>query len=91
MTDDVRDCYDARADEYAAFALGDLDRVPTDRDWLAEFAALAALGTGAVADLGCGPGHVTNHLSELGLTAIGYDIAPVMVATAQRAFPGSRF
>jgi hypothetical protein len=42
MTEDVRDSYDARAEEYAAFALGDLDRLPTDRHWLAEFAALAA-------------------------------------------------
>jgi geranylgeranyl pyrophosphate synthase len=38
MTDGVRDCYDARAEEYTALALGDLDRVPTDRAWLAEFA-----------------------------------------------------
>jgi SAM-dependent methyltransferase len=91
MTDDIRDCYDARAEEYAAFALGDLDRVPTDRVWLTEFAEHAALGDGPVADLGCGPGHVTNHLLELGLTAVGYDIAPAMVAAAQRAFPGSKF
>jgi hypothetical protein len=28
MTDAVRDAYDARAKEYASFALGDLDRVP---------------------------------------------------------------
>jgi ubiquinone/menaquinone biosynthesis C-methylase UbiE len=91
VIDDVRDSYDARAEEYAAFALGDLDRVTTDREWLAEFAELAALRDGIVADLGCGSGHVTNHLSQLGLTAIGYDIAPAMIATAERTFPNSNF
>jgi hypothetical protein len=34
---------------------------------------------------------VTNHLSELGLTAIGYDIAPGMIVAAQRGFPNSNF
>lgn len=91
MMDDVRDSYDARAAEYTALALGDLDRVPNDRNWLGEFAELVAVGNGVVADLGCGPGHVTNHLSTLGLTVIGYDIAPAMVAAAQRAFPDSTF
>jgi ubiquinone/menaquinone biosynthesis C-methylase UbiE len=44
-----------------------------------------------VADVGCGPGHVVDHLAELGLKAIGYDISPAMIDEAHRAFPGSEF
>lgn len=91
MTDDVRDAYDAKAELYANFALGDLDRVPTDRDWLASFAALAGLRDGAVADLGCGPGYIVNHLTELGLAAFGYDISPALIAEARRRFPDLDF
>jgi SAM-dependent methyltransferase len=91
MIDMVRNAYDAMAEQYAAFALGDLDRVPTDRDWLAAFAELASCRSGTVADLGCGPGHVVNHLTELGLAAIGYDLSPGLVAEARRAFPDLQF
>ncbi len=74
MTDAVRDSYDARAKEYANFDLNDLDRVSLDREWLGAFARLASPGAGVVADVGCGPGHIVNHLAELGVEAIGYDI-----------------
>jgi len=91
MKDDVRDAYDSKAELYADFARGDLDRVPTDRDWLASFAELVGLRGGAVADLGCGPGYITNHLTELGLATFGYDISPALIAEARRAFPDSEF
>jgi ubiquinone/menaquinone biosynthesis C-methylase UbiE len=91
MTDAVRDSYDAKAKQYANFALDDLDRVPFDRAWLGAFARLASRGAGVVADVGCGPGHIVNHLAELGVEAIGYDISPAMIDEAQRAFPGSKF
>ncbi len=91
MTDEVRDSDDAMAELYATLALGDLDRATPDRDWLASFAELATSRNGAVADLGCGPGHVVNHLTELGLAAIGYDVSPGQIAEARRAFPHSQF
>jgi SAM-dependent methyltransferase len=91
MTDDVRDSYDLMAERYTEAALGDIDRDIPDRAWLAEFAQLAALCAGPVADLGCGPGYVTNHLSELGLTALGYDLSPALIFEAQRAFPELKF
>lgn len=72
MTDEVRDSYDAMAERYAELFLTDLDRDVNGSDWLAAFAKLAANQKGQVADLGCGPGHVANHLSELGLTVSGY-------------------
>lgn len=91
MRDAVRDSYDAMAELYTKLAIGEIDRRPLDRDWLGAFAEMAALCDGAVADLGCGPGHVVNHLSKLGLTAIGYDISPGLIAEARRAFPDEQF
>lgn len=94
MTDKVRDSYDAMADLYTALALGplgDLNRVPTDRERLAAFAELAGERVGPVADLGCGPGHIVGHLSELGLTAVGYDFSHELIGRARQAFPDFEF
>ena len=91
MTDAVRDSYDAMVKEYASVNLDDLYRATPDREWLGMFARLASPGAGVVADVGCGPGHIVNHLAELGVKAIGYDISPAMIDEAQRAFPGSKF
>jgi len=91
MTDAVRDSYDARAKEYASLFLDHLDRDPHDREWLGTFARLASPGAGVVADVGCGPGNIVNHLAERGVKAIGYDISPAMIDEARRAFPGSEF
>jgi ubiquinone/menaquinone biosynthesis C-methylase UbiE len=50
-----------------------------------------AAGGGAVADIGCGPGHVTAYLHTLGLDAFGVDLSPGMVELARREHPGLRF
>jgi SAM-dependent methyltransferase len=91
MIDNVRDSYNSIAELYTAVARGDIDRDIPDREWLAEFAQLATLVDGVVADLGCGPGYVTNHLAELGLSIIGYDLSPALIAEARRAFPEIQF
>jgi ubiquinone/menaquinone biosynthesis C-methylase UbiE len=46
---------------------------------------------GPVADVGCGPGHVTAHLHELGVDAFGIDLSPGMIEIARRDHPGLRF
>ncbi len=91
MTNQVRDSYDALAKIYTDLALNDLDRVTTDRELLASFATLASTNEGTVADLGCGPGHVVDHLSSLGLSTVGYDISPALIAEARHAFPDAQF
>lgn len=62
---------------------------------LAVFAELAAAGGGGlpVADVGCGTGRVTAHLSELGLglDVFGIDLSPQMLAVARQEHPGLRF
>ena len=49
------------------------------------------VGGGPVADVGCGPGHVTAHLRDSGLDAFGIDLSPVMIDVARREHPGLRF
>ncbi len=41
--------------------------------------------------LDAGPATFVNHLSELGLTAVGYDISPNQIAEARNTFPDSQF
>lgn len=91
MADQVRDSYDAIAEKYAELFHGALERDTQTHEQLAAFAKLAALRHGAVVDLGCGSGNVTNHLTELGLTVIGYDLSPGQIAQARRAFPALQF
>jgi SAM-dependent methyltransferase len=47
--------------------------------------------TQEVADLGCGPGHLTDFLSQLGLPARGIDLSPALIDIAQRNRPDLAF
>jgi SAM-dependent methyltransferase len=90
--DAVTDAYDAAADAYAQLFRDSLRDSPLDRAMPGVFAEVVrAGGDGRVADLGCGPGHVTAHLNELGLTAFGVDASPAMIELARQAYPGLRF
>jgi ubiquinone/menaquinone biosynthesis C-methylase UbiE len=44
-----------------------------------------------VGDVGCGPGHITAHLHELGLRPVGIDLSPGMIALARERFPDVDF
>jgi SAM-dependent methyltransferase len=88
----TRAAYDTVAVRYAEFASTQFEGQPLDRAMLAAFAELVrAAGAGPVADLGCGPGHVTAHLHSLGLTAFGVDLSAEMITLARQAHPGLRF
>ncbi|MGW3361124.1 class I SAM-dependent methyltransferase [Streptomyces bungoensis] len=50
-----------------------------------------AAGGGPVADVGCGPGHVTAHAHELGVDAFGIDLSSGMIEVARRNRPRLRF
>jgi SAM-dependent methyltransferase len=83
--------YDAIAVVYADFAQGE-PKLPLDRAMLAAFAgSVRDAGGGTVAELGCGPGQMTAHLRDLGLTAFGVDLSPVMIGLARQAYPDLRF
>lgn len=86
------EAYDAVVTLYAEFARDSLSHLPLDRAVLAAFAAFVqADGAGTVAELGCGPGHTTAHLRDLGLDAFGVDLSPAMIDHARAAYPDLRF
>ncbi|MGK5498158.1 class I SAM-dependent methyltransferase [Streptomyces sp. URMC 125] len=88
----TREAYDAVASTYAQLFRGELRDRPLDRAVLGAFAELVrGSGDGRVADLGCGPGHITAHLGELGVAVFGVDASPAMVELARQAYPGLRF
>ncbi|MGI5353114.1 class I SAM-dependent DNA methyltransferase [Streptomyces sp. CA-250714] len=88
----TRESYDAIAPTYAQMFHDSLRDRPLERAHLSAFAELVqANGGGEVADLGCGPGYITAHLSGLGLNAFGVDASPAMVELAREAYPGLRF
>ncbi|MFD4637795.1 class I SAM-dependent DNA methyltransferase [Lentzea sp. NPDC058436] len=80
--------YDSVAPLYAELFSDVLDTRPLERAMLAAFAELV---DGPVADLGCGPGHLTAHLSGLGLDVFGLDLSPAMIELAREAHPHLRF
>ncbi|GHJ52000.1 methyltransferase [Nonomuraea sp. TT08I-71] len=88
---ETRAAYDTVAVDYAALVPAKLPELPLDRALLGAFAELARAADGPVADLGCGPGHVTAHLATLGVDAFGVDLSPRMVALARQAYPELRF
>ncbi|MFJ4340526.1 class I SAM-dependent methyltransferase [Streptomyces sp. NPDC088915] len=88
----TREAYDAVAPTYEEMFRDSLRYSPLDRAMLGVFAEVVrADGEGRVADLGCGPGHVTAHLDGLGLSAFGVDASPAMIELARRAHPDLRF
>jgi len=89
---DTRTSYDTVAVSYADLIRDALDAKPYLRAILALFADLVLEGGGGtVADVGCGPGHVTAHLHTLGVDAVGIDLSPGMIDVARREHPHLRF
>ncbi|MET8635723.1 class I SAM-dependent DNA methyltransferase [Streptomyces sp. NPDC004096] len=88
----ARLAYDAMAPDYHAHHPDTPGNRPLD---LALVGALADLvrgnGPAPLADLGCGPGHVTARLQDLGVPVFGVDVSPRTVDLARRTHPGVRF
>ncbi|WP_436740038.1 class I SAM-dependent DNA methyltransferase [Streptomyces sp. BBFR102] len=88
----VRTSYDTVADAYASLVADPSALDPLSRATLTAFAEVVRdRGLGPVADLGCGPGHLTARLAALGVPAFGVDVSPRMVELAREAHPGLRF
>lgn len=86
----TRAAYDTVAEDYAANIAGELAGKPLDRALLASFVEQVGK-LGAIADVGCGPGHVAAYLHGLGAEAIGIDLSPEMVTIARRLSPDITF
>ena len=87
---DIRDSYDSAADAYAEHLAAELTHKPLDRHLLNRFAE-ETRGRGLVADVGCGPGHVSRYLHDQGVDVMGIDLSPEMIRCARRLNPGLHF
>ena len=90
--DRIRASYDVVAERYANELADEMVKRPFERGMFLAFVELVgALGPGLVGDLGCGPGHVSRQLTELGLEMFGVDISQAMIAQARLKHPAGRF
>ncbi|MEU3519701.1 class I SAM-dependent methyltransferase [Streptomyces sp. NPDC006654] len=90
--DETKAAYDGVVELYASLFADKLEGRPFARNMIGSFAQLVrATGNLRVADVGCGPGHLTAMLHDLGLSACGFDLSPGMVEHARRAHPALRF
>ncbi|MGH3453060.1 MAG: class I SAM-dependent DNA methyltransferase [Nocardioidaceae bacterium] len=85
----VQATYDAVARAYDAQLGSELDGKPLDRALLEGFAEL--VGDGTLADVGCGPGHVTRYLAARHADVVGIDLSPVMIEVARERTPDVPF
>lgn len=90
--DETRAAYDGVVELYASMFSDRLETRPFARAIIGTFAELVrGNGNLRTADVGCGPGHLTAMLHDLGLDAFGLDLSPAMVAHARRTRPALRF
>jgi SAM-dependent methyltransferase len=50
-----------------------------------------SIQSGPVLDVGCGPGHLTEHLRQRGVDATGIDLVPEFIDHARAAHPDGRY
>jgi SAM-dependent methyltransferase len=74
---------DARSDSLAPSYAMDVSRWSDDAD--ETDVSLLASATGAVLDIGCGPGRMVKAAMGLGLAALGIDVSPTAVEIAREA------
>jgi uncharacterized protein len=84
----IRSTYSTVAKTYAEHLADELDDLPFER-WLLTRVAYQA--EGPIADVGCGPGHVTAWLVDEGYDASGFDVTPEMIEQARARFPEVTF
>jgi ubiquinone/menaquinone biosynthesis C-methylase UbiE len=87
--DQVRAAYDAVASAYDNELRDELEHKPLDRALLEAF--LELVGAGMIADVGCGPGHVTRFLAARHEPVIGIDLSPGMITIAKQHAPTLAF
>lgn len=88
----IRENYDQVAEQYTDYVL---EVFPTDQVGRAMIGLFADLVAGQannqIADIGCGPGHITDYLARRGLPVQGVDLSPAMIQLARRARPDLQF
>ena len=84
----VRDAYGVQAERYIEL-FGTIDQVHPDD--LALIVRHLSIRPGTVLDVGCGPGHITEHLRCLDVDATGIDLVPEFIEHARAAHPHGRY
>ncbi|MDT0263690.1 class I SAM-dependent methyltransferase [Jatrophihabitans lederbergiae] len=85
----VRATYDAVAREYDRQLGDELDGKPLDRALLTGFVEM--VGSGRIADVGCGPGQVTRFLADQRADVLGIDLSQGMITIARTRSPKLEF
>jgi SAM-dependent methyltransferase len=86
--ENVRSTYDAVAARYADAFANELDERPIERGLLDE---VVRASRGPIADVGCGPGHITRFLADRGADVFGLDLSPKMIEVAKTRSPAIDF
>jgi SAM-dependent methyltransferase len=86
----VRETYDRLADAYAGRYVNELQSKPLDRELLNRFGT-DVQGRGDVCDMGCGPGHISRFLRDVGASVFGLDLSPGMIEQARKLNPDIAF
>jgi SAM-dependent methyltransferase len=81
--------YDAVANAYDKKFANELDHKPLDRALLSAVCEMTDQGT--LADVGCGPGHISRFLAERRHDVVGLDVCTEMITIARRRNPALRF
>lgn len=87
---EVRESYNAVAENYAARFRDEMSQKPFDRkmlEWLIEKVGAA----GEICDLGCGGGQIGAYLASIGAQVKGIDLSPEMIRQAQILNPEIEF
>ena len=88
----TRDNYDQVAGQYTEYVLEVFPTDRVDRAMIGLFADLVVdQDNREVADIGCGPGHISDFLARRGVSVRGIDLSPTMIELARRARPDLRF
>lgn len=83
--------YDELAERYDEVERGLMWDRPVELGLIYSFARMASIYPGTVGDVGCGPGHITQYLTQLELHAVGIDLSAAMIARAAASYPGCSF
>lgn len=78
--------YEIVAASYEAKFASELDDKPRDRELLNN---LASRPSGAVIDVGCGPGQIGAYLAQHGRTVFGVDLSQAMTRLASTRLSGA--
>jgi ubiquinone/menaquinone biosynthesis C-methylase UbiE len=86
----TRRSYNLAAEKYFIDFKDEMKQKEYDRIFLQEFSH-DFTPKSTICDVGCGPGHITRYVSEMGLSIFGIDISEKCIEVARRENPGITF